>query len=415
MKKITAPLFSLLLAVILLTTFLGCQQVPATTTETVTQTTTETASHITSTLTSTATSTSIVSTVYTTTTTSSAPPTTVVATTTTTVAPAMQQITDMYGNKLTVPAQINRVLSTGPVETQLIYMLAPEKLCGLSSAWTGSPAYIPDAYSNIPVIGNASDGSFNFEAALATKPDIVIEGKTQNLALDKTNFGSVPVVGVNAGASLLWDYEAEITYVGNLLGVPDRAAALLAYYKAAMSYVTGIASAIPNNQKVKVYYAEGNDGLQTDAQGSWHTNLLTYCGGINVANVAVNNSSQAVQVSLEQIATWDAGFGINMIIIGRGSQATTYDTIVNPNSIWESLFACVRNGKVYVRPENPTSWFDGPPGYGQILGMYWMVKLLYPQQTTGLDLNSKIKEFYSNFLHYNLTDAQVASLLANPA
>jgi iron complex transport system substrate-binding protein len=61
------------------------------------------------------------------------------------------------------------------------------------------------------------------------------------------------------------------------------------------------------------------------------------------------------------------------------------------------------------------SWFDGPPGPCQILGMYWVVNTLYPELTTELDLNAKIKEFYSNFLHYDITDAEITALLAVPS
>jgi iron complex transport system substrate-binding protein len=318
----------------------------------------------------------------------------------------------MYGTKLTVPAVINRVISTGPVETQLLYILAPEKLVGLSSAWNGDPSLLPAQYKDILIIGNASNGSFNFETALTTKPDVVLEGKTKNLATDREKFGSVPVVGVDAGADLLTMYEGEIKYVADLLGVPERGTALLAYYHEAMDYVKSIVASISDKDKVRVYYAEGNDGLQTDAEGSWHTNLLTFCGGDNVADVKVSNTSQAVQISMEQIYAWEAKELIDMIIIGRTSQASTYHTILSSGT-WKQLW-CVRQGVVYVRPDNPTSWFDGPPGYGQILGIYWMVHTLYPEKTAGLDLTAKIKEFYSKFLHYDLSDSEVAGLLANP-
>jgi iron complex transport system substrate-binding protein len=333
-------------------------------------------------------------------------------TATTTIIPATRTITDMYGTELTVPAEIKRVIATGPVETQLIYILAPEKLAGMNMVWNGSPPYIADKYKDISNIGNASSGSFNYEAAIAVKPDIVLEGKTKNIGTDREKFGSIPVVGVNAGDDLLTMYENEIKYVADLLGVPERGEKLLAYYYEAMKYTEGIVFNLTDAEKVRVYYAEGSDGLQTDAQGSWHTNLLTYCGGINVAIVEVSNTSQAVQVSLEQVYAWNTGDPIDMIIIGRSSQAATYKAIL-ASADWQ-LLNCVKLRKVFVRPDNPTSWFDGPPGYGQILGMYWLVDLLYPDKTTGLDLKAKVKEFYSDFLYYDLTDAEVTALLANP-
>ena len=115
----------------------------------------------------------------------------------------------------------------------------------MSSAWNDSPSYIPDKYSKIPVIGNSSNGSFNYEAAIATKPDIVLEGKTKNLATDRDKFGTIPVVGVNAGDDLLTMYEPEIRYVADLLGVPERGDALIAYYKQAMDYVNKPLPAFP--------------------------------------------------------------------------------------------------------------------------------------------------------------------------
>jgi iron complex transport system substrate-binding protein len=281
---------------------------------------------------------------------------------------------------------------------------------------------IPEKYLNIPDIGNGSSRTLSFEAAIATQPDIVLEGKTKNLDTYREKFGSIPVVGVNAGNSLMWDFEAEIRFVGDLLGVSDKADELIAYYREALDYVTSVVGSFrgetindPDNPaQVRVYYAESSDGLQTDAKGSWHTNLLWYCGGANVAAVNVENTSQAVAVSMENILAWDTEEPIDLIIIGRGSQTTTYDAIMSAGSPWQVL-DCVKNGAVYVRPDNPTSWFDGPPGYGQIVGMYWMVNLLYPEETTDLDLNAKIKEFYSKFLYYELSDSDVAQLLSQPA
>ena len=399
MKKLLFKLFPVFISVVLVAGFLaGCHQVVSNsstthaaplTTGTTTNTTTTAAS-------------------------STAATTTTVSSNTATSTASATRITDMYGTQITVPAVINRVIATGPVETQLIYMLAPDKLAGLSSAWDGgAAALIPNQYSTIPVIGNSSNGSFNYEAAIATQPDIVLEGKTANLATDRQKFGSIPVVGVNAGADLLTDYEPEIRFVADLLGVPEKGDALIAYYQQTMDYVNGVVATIPDSQKIRVYYAEGTDGLQTDAAGSWHTNLISFCGGINVANVAVSNTSQAVQVSMEQIYSWDAAAAINMIIIGRTSQTTTYDAIMNSNA-WQQL-GCVKAGQVFVRPDNPISLFDGPPGYGQILGMYWMLHTLYPAKTANMDLVDKVKDFYSEFLHYNLSNQQLYLILANPS
>jgi len=88
----------------------------------------------------------------------------------------------------------------------------------------------------------------------------------------------------------------------------------------------------------------------------------------------------------------------------------THVSVFDTTSKWSQLRA-VENKQVFLRPDNPFSWFDGPPGPCQIVGMYWMVNKLYPDKTTELDLKAKVKEFYSKFFHYDLTDDEIVYLL----
>jgi len=127
-RRLLIPVTLLTLASIL-ASFAGCQSSPVTTT--ITQATTDyrtitnSVSHtITSTVTTTITE--------------------VPTTTTTTDAPSTRTITDMFGRTVTVPAEINRVLTTGPVEMELVYMLAPDKLAGLAFTFNGTTPYIPE-------------------------------------------------------------------------------------------------------------------------------------------------------------------------------------------------------------------------------------------------------------------------------
>jgi len=336
--------------------------------------------------------------------------------TTQTAEPTTRVITDMFGRELTVPATINRVLATSPIEMELVYLIAPEKLCGLVFNFNGDPPLAPAKYTSLPVVGGwYGTQTGNYENFIATEPDIIIEGTQANIEERQEKFGSIPVVGIYAGSSLsnmdddaLTKYENEIRFLGELLDAEEQAASLITYYNDAMNYVNNVVAGIPDDEKIKVYYAEGKDGLSTDPTGSMHTRLLIFCGGINVAEVPIKSGYGMAETSLEQILMWDP----DMIIIGRGSQAALYQTVMT-DSKWSELRA-VKNGQVFLRPTNPYSWFDGPPGPCQIIGMYWMVHKLYPDKTTGLALEAKVKEFYAEFLHHDLTDAELAGLLAEP-
>ncbi len=368
MKKLPTLCLTLLLFVITSLSLVGCKAVTTTTTTTVTTTST---------------------------------------TVTTTITPVSRVITDMYGREVTIPTTINIVLCAGPIEMQMVYLLAPDKLGGLVFNFNGNPPLVQEKYVNLPMIGGwYGNTQGNYETFIAAAPDIILEGTEANLPDRQEKFSPIPVVGVKL-TDYVTGYEEEIRFLGDLLGEQEQAESLIAYYKETMTYVDSIVSKIPDSEKVTVYYAEGKDGLSTDPTGSMHTRLLEVCGGINVADVPLQQGMGQAAASMEQILLWDP----DMIIIGRSTQATLYDAVMS-DATWGQLRA-VKNNNVCVRPQNPYSWFDGPPGVCQIVGMYWMVHTLYPEQTAGLDLNAKVKEFYSKFLHYELTDEQVAQLIAN--
>lgn len=340
------------------------------------------------------------------------------ATKSTVASPTTRVITDMVGRNVTIPTTINRVLTTGPVEMELVYMIAPAELAGLSFTYNGAPSageafppLVPDNMSGLPIVGGwFGTQKGNFETFIGDRPDVILDAQEDNaisIATLQQDFGSIPVVELSpTWADNVTTYAAAITFVGNLLGVQTQAQSLVSYYNTAMSYVNNITSQIPVSARVRVYYAEGSNGLSTDPLGSMHTQLLALCGGINVANVTLLPGYGMASVNPEQILAWNP----SMIIIGRGSQASLYQTVMS-NTTWSSIPAVV-NGQVYVRPDNPFSWFDGPPGPMQIVGMYWMVHLLYPAQTSGLNLSGQVETFYSQFVHVALNSTEVASLLA---
>jgi iron complex transport system substrate-binding protein len=322
-------------------------------------------------------------------------------------APAeTRTLTDLHGRTVTVPKNIGRVLSTGPVETILIYMIAPDKLAGMSFRFNGH--LVPDRYQRLPVVGGwFGTHTGNYETFIALEPDVILEGRVENIGERETKFHPIPVVVLQTWTGLT-DYEASMRFLGELLGEEEQAGKLIRYYNEAIAYVNRIAAMVPGGERVRVYYAEGKDGLSTDPAGSSHTQLLEFCAGLNVADVALKPGRGMAEVSMEQIVLWDP----DTIIIGRGSQDTLYHAILN-DSKWRHLKA-VRDGRIHVRPIDPFSWFDGPPGPNQIIGMYWTIHTLYPELTADLDLAARVKEFYADFYHYELSDAEVVKLLANP-
>jgi len=322
-----------------------------------------------------------------------------------------KSITDMTGRTVVVPADINRVLSTGPPTTIEVYVIAPDKLIGINfdPNPTGGNVYIPERYRNLPNVGGwFGKQTGNYENFISMHPDIIIDsGSTNGDATSaveerQQKFGDIPVVGVMDSSSVT-RYNPSIQFLGTLLGTENQAASLSEFYNRVLSDVTSRVSSIPDNRKIRVYYAEGPKGLQTDPAGSQHSELIELAGGTNVADCMITPGMGMTPVSMEQVTTWNP----DVIIVGDPG---FYKTIYN-DTLWQPLKA-VKNHRVYLVPQSPFTWFDRPPGINRIIGIPWTAKVFYPDKFSDMDLPSLTKEFYSKFYHYNLTDNEVNTLLS---
>lgn len=317
-------------------------------------------------------------------------------------------ITDMANRTVEVPASIESVIATSPPMTTVVYMIAPEKLAGLNFNWTTEElTYVPKEYQNIPVIGGwfgRQDG--NYEQLISVNPDIIIEGSMGNASVDTINerqekFGEIPVVAIT-DTSDVTKIEDSIKFAGKLLGKEETSNKLVEFLNNYLNKVKEVNSTIKDSERVTVYYAEGPEGLQTDPNGSSHSQLITLCGGLNVADVPVNDGMGQVEVSMEQVIKWNPE-----VIITTDS--TFYKKVYNDPK-WENIDA-VKNKRVYLSPTSPFKWFDRPPGANIIIGIPWTAKIMYPEKYTDINMKETTKQFYKDFYHYDLSDEEVTDIL----
>jgi iron complex transport system substrate-binding protein len=314
------------------------------------------------------------------------------------------QITDMSGRNVSVPTQVNRVVSVTFSVTLQTYMLAPDKLLAWNSNLTTEQRhYIPVKYSNLPVVGGGHEDA-NYETFLTLNPDLVLTGHAVSdgsLNDIQQKFGKVPVVDVE-GDNNITSIVPAIKFLGDLLGEQENANKLKDFYNNQLKQVNSTVAQIPEGEKKKVYYARDPTGLQTGPAGSSHTQLIEMCGGVNVAQVPLTKGS--AQVSMEQILEWNPD-----VIIVKDPQ---FYQKVYSDPVWQTLDA-VKNKQVYLVPNYPFNWFEGPPGANSIIGIPWTAKVLYPDRFKDMDLKNTTKYFYSNFYHYNLTDQEASDILTS--
>jgi iron complex transport system substrate-binding protein len=315
-------------------------------------------------------------------------------------------ITDMAGRKVKIPVNISKVLSTSPPPTTFIYMLAPEKLGG----WVGGPSkdagkILPKEYKNIPNMGWERSET-NYEAYIAARPDLVFIGVEVELDPSRAEtvqekFGKIPVVCIENSRNAT-GYAKTFKFMGDVLGVPDRAKILNDYYLGVLKEVQDRVATIPQDKRIRIYYAEGNNGLSTDPSGSPHSQLIDVCGGFNVAVCSVNTGSGMSEVTMESVLMWKPD-----VII------TTSREFINQvymDETW-NMVPAVKKRNIHLTPSKPFNWFDRPPGVNRIVGIPWTAHVLYPDIFTEKWFRDKAKRFYSIFYHYELTDDELTSLL----
>jgi iron complex transport system substrate-binding protein len=315
-------------------------------------------------------------------------------------------ITDMAGRAVTVPATISKVLSTSPPPTTFLYMIAPDKLGGwIGAASRQSMKFIPREYRNLPVFG-WNRGAANYEAYIAAQPDVVLVGggigtDPSTIVLTQEKFGTIPVVCVDNTRNAT-GYAETIRFIGDLLGVPERAEVLIGYYQDVLDEVHTKVAAIAEQKKVRVYYAEGNNGLSTDPSGSPHAQLIDVCGGVNVATCKFASGSGMTAVTMEAVLVWQPE-----VIITTSSE---FAVQVYNDATWKRIPA-VHAHHVYLTPSQPYNWFDRPPGVNRIVGIPWTAHILYPDIFPDDWFRMRVKKFYEIYYHYTLSDDELNSLL----
>ena len=321
-------------------------------------------------------------------------------------APQEREITDMAGRTMTVPLEIESVFSTGPAAAIYLYTLVPDKLLGWNYALNDiEKSIILEQYHDLPNFGQGD--AVNYEAVIAAGPTIALNVTSINDgSIDAADALAeqlgVPVVMVSSD---LLDAPAVYRFMGELFGVEEQAEALAAYAEETFNAISSLD--IPNEEKVRIYYGNGEDSLETAPAGSSHGQIIDLVNAVNVADLELGDGSR-VQISAEQLLAWDP----DVIIVNGEPKADMTGSAAAEAILADPLFAtlkAVQNGAVYGTPNAPFSWVDRPPGPNRIVGMRWLSGLIYPEYLD-YDVDEAVREFFQLFYHVELTDEQLTQL-----
>jgi iron complex transport system substrate-binding protein len=165
-----------------------------------------------------------------------------------------------------------------------------------------------------------------------------------------------------------------------------------------MSAIIARIASIPEDRRPRVYYARGPRGLETGLGGSINVETIEFLGAKNVAG---ERKGGLAIVPIEQVLLWNPDV---IVTIDREFAGT-----VRSDPVWASV-AAVRAGRVHLSPKLPFGWVDFPPSVNRLAGLWWLAKILYPEQFPE-DIRALTRDFYRQFYHVTLTDAQIDRVL----
>jgi iron complex transport system substrate-binding protein len=312
--------------------------------------------------------------------------------------------TDSAGRKVELSAKVERIYAAGPPASILVFAVAPDKLIGWTSAWREAERpFVARKYADLPTLGRLTGrgNTANVEVVLAAKPDFIVDYGTVNdtyasLADRVQQQTGIPYVLLDGDFDRMVD---AIRLIGQIAQEEKRAAALAQYARDTVSDIVRRVAGVPAQQRPRVYYGRGPQGLNTGLAGSINVESIEQLGAVNVA--AELGRGGLVQVSIEQVLRWNPDVVITI--------DSNFHALARNHSLWRELPA-IKEGRFHLAPTVPFGWIDFPPSINRLIGLRWLARILYPQAFPE-DLRPIVRDFYSRCYHQAPTEAQLDQLL----
>ncbi len=274
-------------------------------------------------------------------------------------------------------------------------------------------ALLPPEMGDLLYMGSIGDGA-QIDREMLMQQDVQLVFSISGVELSGLNISDanalqdatgIPVVLVDGS----FDHIAQAyRFVGDIMGCEERAEELAVYLEGIYEEVAAAVADIPDEERVRFYYAEGPLGLSTEPTTSQHAKAFLVAGGIDVAEVGEGLPGLGMsQVSLEQVVEWDPEVIISWDEDNRGGAVN----LIRSSSDWAGIGA-VKSGHVFGMPNLPFAWCDRPPGVNRWIGIQWLANLFYPDRYP-IDMLARTIEFYSLVYRIELTEDEALEILGD--
>ena len=315
-------------------------------------------------------------------------------------AASSKQVVDMAGRKVSLPKQINRIVTVGavPVLNSFIFAMGEgDKIAnGLPTSFSSSrykyQARFAPALAAKPKL-QAGNSAPDLEELLKLNPDVIF---TMDLVTaDSLSRRGMPTV------FLSWRQPKDVMelmrLVGEVLNKPAMADKYVKYFEATLQSVSSIVARIPREQRPRVLYCSLRRLTQDHLIAEW---WIEAAGGISVTN-AGHRQMEAFSFSPEHMLLWNP----DVLIV-----ASPDDLEQLKQDERFSRLKAVQTHRVYVAPIGAHLWANRTSELPLML--LWSAQKFYPIQCKNLDMVREMLIFYKRFFGYTMAEAEAKEILS---
>lgn len=322
---------------------------------------------------------------------------------------AKREITNVDGSKIEVPEKAERIAAVyGPSYEAAVILGAEERIVVCADVQYENFPWALKIFKrmkDLPHLNNVHS-SVNFEELQKYSPDLVLTFNRPN-ELKQLRKAGISAINAVTPQTLQESIDFLDVYAEALGGdAPARAQKYRAYFNKKLDRIRSVTDTLDESERPSVYYA-GIDILTTYGKYSDIREVIEAAGGRCVT--ADLDAGNHTQINFEQLAAWDPEY----VFIDHGgmNDRSTVEQIKDSterNSRYKAIKA-VKNGNIYLTPSGVFYW---DMGLQKILLVMDMAKTLHPEKFADLDMNAEVREFYSTFFDYDLSEKEAAQILA---
>lgn len=304
-------------------------------------------------------------------------------------------ITDQLGREVTIPADVERVVSSYYITTSLITALnGADKLVGIEMKAETRPIYQKAAPKLLELsqVGNNKTISVE-ECAKLDAQVVIIPVKLKEFIEPLEKLGIAVVV---VEPETLEQFLDCVSLVGTILNETERAESLRSYYMQKVEFAENLTKDITDKPKVMIY---GNEITEAATPQMYQSSVVTMAGGVNVTE-GMKDKKWAT-VSAEQIMEWNPHVMINLSYSEFDMEEIASDSVLAQTE-------AVKSGQLYTFPSKLEAWDYPTPS--SALGILWLTHILHPDVYGEDDFVKEAKDFYKTFYGIDVTEEEIGVL-----